>query len=163
MLQTVLHNHGGSVAPAVHYLVAVLGDTGELPVSDDIGGLPQAVPDDEMSDAESPCPSPTHSIVVELEGCPLSSEPPIFEQYSDLTNCDPSMESLPEYSDVSRRSPPPPSYDSLCVSPVICMQTSCSRDEVTKNSSGLGAVDNLARKIRIRRRERKGYRPHGSE
>lgn len=152
----------------MHYLVAVLGDTGELPVSEDIGGLPQAVPDDEMSDPESPSSSPTNSIVVELEGCHLggtSSEPPTFEQYSDLTNCDPSTESLPAYSDVSVcRSPPPPSYDSLCVSPVIVgMRTSCSNDEITKYFSGLRAVDNLARKIRIRRRERKGYRPHGDE
>lgn len=168
LLQSVLNSHGGSVAPAVHYLVAVLGDVGELPLSEDIGGLPQAVPDDQILEPESPCPSPTNSIVVELEGCHLeNSELPTFEQ-SNHTN----DESLPAYSDVSGcQSPPPPSYDSLCVSGMTgtsVIQTShsevhSSEDEITSHSSGLRPVDTLARKIRIRRRERKGYRPHKAE
>lgn len=166
-----MNSHGGSLAPAVHYLVAVLGDVGELPLSADIGGLPQAVPDEQISEPESPCPSPTNSIVVELEGCHLeNSELPIatFEQHTN----DPRTESLPAYSDVSGcPSPPPPSYDSLCVSgmtgtsvvPTGHSEAHSSEDEITTHSSGLRPVDNLARKIRIRRRERKGYRPHKAE
>lgn len=172
LLQSVLNSHGGSVAPAVHYLVAVLGDAGEIPLSEDIGGLPQAVPDEQILEPESPCPSPANSVVVELEGCHLeTSELPLFEQ-SDHINCDPSTESLPSYSDVSGcQSPPPPSYDSLSVSGVtgtsLVQSSHCeahsSEDEITSHSSGLRPVDTLARKIRIRRRQRKGYHPHKAE
>lgn len=165
LLLSVLHNHGGSVVPAVHYLMAVLGDTGELPVSEDIGGLPQVLPDEEISDPETP----TDTVVVELEDHDIGGKNPSTEECPDLLNPDLSKDSLPTYRDVIAS--PPPSYDSLhipcsCASPVGLSATpsSPSVDEGMTNIhySPHTPVDSLVRRLRIRRRERKGYQSHGT-
>ena len=137
---SVLQNHGGCVEPAVHYLVAVLGDPEDVPVSDDIGGLPQVLQDQSFpdSDGES-ASSPTNSIVVDIEDASYASS---SEECGDTTADD----SLPTYNEVTGRlSPAPPSYDTLIHTPTA------------KASSPSKQKVKLAYKIRTKGRKKLGY------
>ena len=136
--------------PAVHYLVAALGEAGELPFSEDIGGPPQVLADDLNSDPESP----TGSVVVELGDSDLL-EPVLCEE-----------EALPSYGDATYGcSPPPPSYDSLPPAPCIPSRIPSPTLGGAVGEDGVAAVqkrpvERLARRLRARRRERMGYHSH---
>ena len=150
LLRSVLQSHEGSVVPAAHYLVAVLGEAGELPFSEDIGGPPQVLADDLTSDPESP----TGSVVVELGDSDLL-EPVRCEE-----------EALPSYRNATYGcSPPPPSYDSLPPAPCIPSRLPGPTLGGAVGEDGVAAVrkrpvERLARRLRARRRERMGYHSH---
>ena len=125
--------------------MAVLGDTQELPVSQDIGGLPQVIPDDPTPEPTSP----TGGVNVELEDDVGSSSD--FDDFDVRSDSDPN---LPTYHDVTcRQSPLPPSYDSL-LSPPHTPVGPMSQEVVP------GPTKTLAGKLRTRRRKKKGYQPH---
>ena len=145
------------MAGAVHYLMAVMGDVEELPVSEDIGGLPQVVPDD----GPPSCPSsPTGSVLVELEDTDQSQ---LNGHIVEAAGKSPDVsESLPTYRDVTGGGlPPPPSYDSLQFSPSYPASPPHDTPHKPPTTSRTPAVS-LAHRIRIRRREKSGYHPCGS-
>ena len=155
-IQSVLENHGGSVGSAVHYLMAVLGDTEELPISDDIGGLPQIIQDESLSETESP----TGSVVVEIEEQDIGGSGGVSECSSTDHPTDPDWESLPTYCDVTGgQSPPPPTYNSLHISE---SDASAVRPEHTTREVKTRPMKGLARIIRTKRREKKGYHSYGT-
>lgn len=128
-IESVLSHNEGRMESAVHYLMAVLGESDNIPVSDDIGGLPQLICDRQGSEPSSP------TISVDLE---------ISEQSSEEGN---DTEDLPTYKDATT-STPPPSYDSL---------TSSSHDYGSHVSFATNF--SFTDKLRRRRRQRKGYIP----
>ena len=137
--------------------MAVMGDVEELPVSEDIGGLPQVVPDDGPTSGP---PSPTNSVVVELEDHDQSQ---MNGHVVDATGGSPDLsECLPTYRDVAGGGcPPPPSYDSLQLPPSHPASPPQDTSDRSPTTSPKPVVS-LARRIRIRRREKSGYRPCGS-
>ena len=142
----MLENHGGRVEPSVHYLVAVLGNTGDLPVSADIGGLPQVILDE--SD------SPASSVVVDLEDKDVSgTEEKISDVCEDIEH--PNAESLPMYGDIDSHPEPPPSYDSLQSPHTSIPEEHDSAEDVVPSRQN--NMFNLAQKVRARRRRKKGY------
>ena len=134
---------------AVHYLVAVLGES-DVPVGGDIGGLPQVVMDEQ---ADSDPGTPTGSVSIDIED--------EVQRLEDSDNTDDKLhrqdlgrspESLPSYKDVAEGySSPPPSYDSLETSNI-----STAAAERTKSV----LPGKFAHKIRTRHRKKKGYHSH---
>lgn len=145
VIQTVLENHGGCVEPSVHYLVAVLGSTEDLPLSEDIGGLPQVILDDDQptSDIES-------CIIIDIDDDDRNSSTVVDDQ------SDTSVEILPTYHDIKDSSPPPPppSYDSLHSASHLAEQ------HVTSETSS--RMSSLSQKVCNRRRKKKGYQSYGT-
>ena len=146
--------------PAVHYLVAVLGDS-DLPVSEDIGGAPQILADDSGSEPASP----TGSVCVDIgeEGSSESDRDRADD--STVAEC---KEPLPLYSDVAEDvSCPPPSYDSLHPVPDSLHPVPSSLHPVpnsthtgTERTRSPRAAQSLTHKIRSRRHRKKGYHSH---
>ena len=145
-MQTVVVNHEGSVEAAVLYIVAVLGESSDVPVSDDIGGLPQVITDNELESDRSSS-SASVSIEIEVE----SSENENLCRQEEL---DEGLETLPSYKDVAEGSFPPP-YDSL----YMTSAHSLSPTAANTRPPG-GTVFSLAQKMRTRQRKKKGYHSH---
>ena len=123
---------------AVHYLVAVLRESA-MPVSDDIGGQPQVIVDDnELSEPASPA----ESVSFEIED---SSDASGLENDSGRVQS-PVQEALPSYRDATKISPSPPSYDSLLAPAAEPGRATTPR-----------AVRHLVHKMRTRRHRKKGY------
>ena len=136
---------------AVHYLVAVLGES-DVPVSGDIGGLPQVIMDEADSDPGTPTGSVSIDIEDEVQTLEDSDNMDEKLHRQDLGR---SPESLPSYNDVAEGcSSPPPSYDSL-----ESLQTSMiSTAAAERTKSVLPGM--FAHKIRTRHRKKKGYHSH---
>lgn len=152
-LQTVLSNHEESVEPAVHYLVAVLGES-DVPVSEDIGGLPQIIMDG--AEAESDNESPVGSVCIAIDDEDSSSEQcESMDGSSYRREC---RESLPSYRDVEQHSSPPPSYDSLeSCQPSADHFPPAAESTARSNSQPSTSFNSLANKMRRRQRKKKGY------
>ena len=140
----MLANHGGKVEAAVHYLVAVLGES-EIPISEDIGGLPQVIIDEQGSPAESV------SIGSDEEDGASSVSGSSLDDHFPVQEC------LPSYKDVANgHSTPPPSYDSLE------FPFPSASPPLSKDATPSGTVQSLAHRIRKKRRQKKGYHSHGT-
>lgn len=144
--------HDGHIEPAVNYLMAVVGDGGEVehPFSEDIGGFPEIV-----SDTESVPSSPAQAVEV------------------DFLDSDLSDEELPSYHDVvgdgaqshpMQPFPLPPSYESLSgidteSASVVGAETAMSGNSSTETNSSLKLkrMHKLAYKLRTRKMRKMGY------
>ena len=96
--------HSG-LQPALDYLMAVLGENDEMqhPFSEDIGGLPQVLQEESVSESDSSSLCQAQPVDVDLE---------------EDSDTEPHTELPPSYDDVTEKSfheclSQPPSYDSL--------------------------------------------------
>lgn len=158
LVQCVARMHDGDIEPAVNYLMAVVGDSGEVehPFSEDIGGFPEIV-----SDTESVPSSPAQAVEVDLLDSDLSDEE--LPSYYDVVGDGTQPQSVQSF-------PLPPSYESLSrreteSGSVAGAETAASGNSPTRTTESLKLkrMHKLAYKLRTRKMRKMGYRTESQD